>query len=107
MSLNIHKKVWGVFIIVFLLAGCSVDKNPTISKTPAPEVTKEVVGNYAAPLTTATLKISANSLTSYETLQQAQPTTSSSLTGAQDVTDEVYRFDNGFHIWEGRITFQY
>lgn len=105
MPLNIHKKVWGVFIVVFLLAGCSVDKNPTISKTPAPEVTKEVVGNYAPPLTTATLKISANSLTSYEELHQTQPTTNSSVAGSQDVADEVYRFDNGFHIWEGNITF--
>ncbi len=95
--------LWGILSVVIVLAGCSVNKTPTTNKVPGPEITMKAVSENAPPLTTATLKLSVNSLTSYEQLKQSNPSASSSAAGTQDATDETYRFENGFHIWEGNI----
>ncbi len=97
------KWIGGMVVFAFFLAGCSVDKSPTLPKAPAPEVSKQVIAEYAPPLANATLKLSANALTSYESLKQATPNTPGTVAGTNG-GDEEYLWDNGFHIWKGTLT---
>ena len=97
------KWIGGMVVFALFLAGCSVDKSPTLPKAPAPEVSKQVVSEYAPPLANATLKLSANALTSYELLKQATPNTPGTVAGTHS-GDEEYLWDNGFHIWKGTLT---
>ncbi len=98
------KWIGGMAVFALLLAGCSVDKSPTLPKAPAPDVSLQVVSEYAPPLANATLKLSANALTSYESLKQATPNAPGSVNGNAGTTDEEYFWDNGFHIWKGNLT---
>ena len=115
--MSLHKtlpKGLGVLVIsIALFLGCSKDmrtlvadinndnQNP-INYQPAPNEAQA----YAVTLMDMTLKLSANGLTSYEALKQSPANLKLSGVGAGDQIQTVsYRYENGYHIWEGTLDF--